>query len=101
MNDINALWFHEGKYHMFYQWGKTKRDCGYTSSDDLLHWNDHGLALIGKESQARPHGGKQNVSGEEALLPVDSYAVNWVQRRPVCFVNRTKSENGVYYIFLR
>lgn len=65
MNDINALWYLDGKYHMLYQWGKTHRDCGYATTHDLLHWNDHGLALIGKSSDARAAGAKQNVSGDQ------------------------------------
>lgn len=65
MNDINALWYVDGTYHMIYQWGKKSRDGGYASSTDLLHWNDHGLALIGKSSHAREDGAKQNVSGDQ------------------------------------
>ena len=65
MNDINALWYVDGIYHMTYQWGTNKRDAGYTSSTDLLHWNDHGLALIGRSSHARDAGAKQNVSGNQ------------------------------------
>lgn len=65
MNDINALWYLDGKYHMIYQWGTKNRDGGYASSDDLLHWNDHGLALIGKSSHALTAGAKPNVSGDQ------------------------------------
>ena len=65
MNDINALWYLDGTYHMIYQWGTKKRDGGYASSTDLLHWKDHGLALIGKNSHAREVGAKQNVSGDQ------------------------------------
>jgi fructan beta-fructosidase len=65
MNDINALWYLDGTYHMIYQWGKRKRDGGYASSSDLLHWNDHGLALVGKSTHAREAGAKQNVSGDQ------------------------------------
>ena len=46
MNDINALMYHDGKYHMVYQWGKRIRHGGYASSKDLLHWTDEGVALI-------------------------------------------------------
>lgn len=65
MNDINALWYLDGIYHMIYQWGTKKRDGGYASSTDLLHWNDHGLALIGMSSHAGEVGAKQNVSGDQ------------------------------------
>ncbi|MBT3200189.1 MAG: glycoside hydrolase family 32 protein [Phycisphaerales bacterium] len=46
MNDINALMYHDGKYHMIYQWGKKIRHGGYATSKDLIHWNDEGVALI-------------------------------------------------------
>ena len=36
MNDINALMYHDGKYHMIYQWGKKIRHGGYATSKDLL-----------------------------------------------------------------
>ena len=65
MNDINALWYLDGNYHMIYQWGTKKRDGAYASSTDLLHWNDHGLALIGKSSHAGEAGAQQNVSGDQ------------------------------------
>ena len=36
MNDVNALMYHDGKYHMIYQWGKKIRHGGYATSKDLL-----------------------------------------------------------------
>ena len=50
MNDINALWYVDGIYHMTYQWGTNKRDGGYTSSTDLLH-----LSLIHISEPTRPY----------------------------------------------
>ncbi|MCG8450666.1 MAG: hypothetical protein MI725_13940 [Pirellulales bacterium] len=38
--------YYDGKYHMIYQWGETKRHGGYATSRDLLHWVDRGVALI-------------------------------------------------------
>jgi len=46
MNDINALMYHDGKYHMIYQWGKRIRHGGYATTTDLLHWTDEGVALV-------------------------------------------------------
>ena len=46
MNDVNALMYHDGKYHMIYQWGKKIRHGGYATSEDLLHWTDEGVALV-------------------------------------------------------
>jgi fructan beta-fructosidase len=64
MNDINALMYHNGKYHMIYQWGKNKRHGGYATSPDLLHWTDHGVALIPQKSFL-PKEAKRNVSGAQ------------------------------------
>jgi len=46
MNDINALVYQDGTYHMIYQWGKSIRHGGYATSKDLLHWTDEGVALV-------------------------------------------------------
>ncbi|MCC9645259.1 glycoside hydrolase family 32 protein [Rhodopirellula sp. JC740] len=64
MNDINALIYADGKYHMLYQWGKAIRHGGYATSPDLLHWNDRGVALIPQESFL-PAEAKRNVSGAQ------------------------------------
>ena len=34
MNDINGLVYHNGKYHMIYQWGKKIRHGGYATSPE-------------------------------------------------------------------
>jgi levanase/fructan beta-fructosidase len=64
MNDINALVYHDGKYHMIYQWGESIRHGGYATSQDLLHWTDQGVALIPQQSFL-PKGAKRNVSGAQ------------------------------------
>ncbi|GAB5516180.1 glycoside hydrolase family 32 protein [Rhodopirellula baltica] len=64
MNDINALIYADGKYHMLYQWGKAIRHGGYATSPDLLHWKDEGVALIPQESFL-PAEAKRNVSGAQ------------------------------------
>ena len=64
MNDINALMYHDGKYHMIYQWGERIRHGGYATSKDLLHWTDEGVALIPQKSFL-PKEAKRNVSGAQ------------------------------------
>ena len=64
MNDINALMYLDGKYHMIYQWGRSKRHGGYATSPDLLHWTDKGVALIPQKSFL-PKEAKRNVSGAQ------------------------------------
>ena len=63
MNDINALVYQDGVYHMLYQWGKSKRHGGYATSKDLIYWEDKGVALIPQGSHIKKLGAKPNVSG--------------------------------------
>jgi fructan beta-fructosidase len=64
MNDINALMYVDGTYHMLYQWGKKIRHGGYATSSDLLYWTDRGVALIPQESFLPP-AAQRNVSGAQ------------------------------------
>lgn len=64
MNDINALIYFDGQYHMIYQWGKKIRHGGYATSPDLLHWTDQGVALIPQKSFL-PEDAVRNVSGDQ------------------------------------
>lgn len=64
MNDINALMYHDGKYHMIYLWGKNDPHGGYATSKDLLHWTDEGVALIPQDSLL-PKEAIRNVSGSK------------------------------------
>jgi len=50
INDPNGVCFHEGRYHLYYQynpdasqWGNIH--WGHASSADLVHWVDEGIAL--------------------------------------------------------
>ena len=63
MNDINALMYHDGKYHMIYQWGKRIRHGGYATSKDLVHWTDEGVALIPQKTFLPAE--TRNVSGDQ------------------------------------
>lgn len=66
MNDINALIYHNGVYHMLYQWGRSKRHGGYATSKDLLHWVDQGVALV-PQGTFLPAEATRNVSGEQVF----------------------------------
>jgi len=64
MNDINALMYLDGTYHMIYQWGERIRHGGHATSPDLLHWTDQGVALVPQKSFL-PKEAKRNVSGAQ------------------------------------
>lgn len=55
MNDPNGLVYHQGKYHLFYQyfpedivWGPMH--WGHATSNDMVHWEHHPIALYPDEN---------------------------------------------------
>lgn len=56
MNDPNGLVFHDGRYHLFFQYNPNGSDHGYmswghASSTDLATWEEHPVALRYDEAQ--------------------------------------------------
>ena len=61
MNDPNGLFYWQGRYHLFYQfnpyrpvWGFIH--WGHASSLDLIHWEDHPLALTPTDDTGDANG---------------------------------------------
>ncbi|RWS30863.1 hypothetical protein B4U80_08054 [Leptotrombidium deliense] len=72
MNDPNGLVFHNGVYHLFYQYHPYSKEWGpmhwgHATSKDLLHWNNLPTALYPNELGAIFSGcalvDKRNVTG--------------------------------------
>jgi sucrose-6-phosphate hydrolase SacC (GH32 family) len=59
MNDPNGLVYHDGEYHLFYQYNPNKdtwgdMSWGHAVSTDLLHWTELPLALpVEKDARGR------------------------------------------------
>ena len=54
LNDPNGFIFHEGRYHLFYQWnpfecGHGPKLWGHVSSENLCDWEHHPVALFPSE----------------------------------------------------
>lgn len=72
INDPNGMIFHEGTYHMFYQYNPAGREWGnmhwgHAVSGDLLHWKEQDTALYPDDSGTMYSGSAvadtRNVSG--------------------------------------
>ena len=51
MNDPNGLAYFNGRYYVFFQWNRfaknhSYKEWGFFTSEDLLHWNFEGSALL-------------------------------------------------------
>ncbi|BDZ40150.1 hypothetical protein GCM10025863_27640 [Microbacterium suwonense] len=56
MNDPNGLLFHDGRYHLFFQYnpegiGHANMSWGHASSTDLIDWTEHPVAIPCDENE--------------------------------------------------
>lgn len=78
MNDPNGLFFHHGKYHLFYQynpfgslWGFIH--WGHASGADLIRWEDHPIALAPEEGEGDDLGSFSGCLVDDAGIPTALY----------------------------
>ena len=50
MNDPNGMFYKDGVYHLYFQWNPygsqwENMNWGHSSTRDLVHWDNHGLAI--------------------------------------------------------
>lgn len=95
MNDPNGMVYHNGVYHLFYQynpqgnsWGNMS--WGHATSEDLIHWKEQAVALTGDELGAVFSGSavidKDNTAGfgADALIAIYTSASN-VQQQSIAY----------------
>lgn len=61
VNDPNGLFYYNGTYHFFYQYNPfgvrwDNMHWGYATSQDLVHWTDHGIAFTPRPGKAAYSG---------------------------------------------
>jgi beta-fructofuranosidase len=70
MNDPNGLFYHNGTYHMYYQWDATanvagNQHWGHATSPDLYHWQNHPPAIA-------PGAPGEGIFSGSAVIDVDN-----------------------------
>lgn len=75
LNDPNGLTFYKGKYHVFFQWNRFKKDhsykeWGHFSSEDMITWDFDGSAIFPDQSYDinGVYSGSSYVIGEKLYL---------------------------------
>ena len=99
MNDPNGLIYHNGTYHLYYQWNPYSIEWdsmhwGHATSRDLLHWKDEPAAFCPEGPDTDYWSGsivfdRKNTCGrfgdEGGLVAVYTHRTNGIQEQHVAF----------------
>jgi len=83
INDANGVIYHEGQYHLFYQYDpilpdgtRSERCWGHAASKDLVHWTDWPVALWPDSPYDRKGVYSGNVMIDDEGIPTAFYTGN-------------------------
>jgi beta-fructofuranosidase len=94
MNDPNGMVYTNGLYHLFYQWNPNDTvagtpQWGHATSEDLVHWNNHGVAIASATKDEGVFSGSavldvNNTSGffDDSVKPNDRVVAIFTSNTP-------------------
>ena len=105
MNDPNGFIYYKGRYHLFYQHNPysavwANMHWGHASSEDLMHWTHHPVALAPSEPydtclRGGCYSGSSVVAGEKLIvLYTANLVTHGVQTQKQCLA---WSEDGIHF----
>ena len=99
INDPNGVIYHQGKYHLFYQFdpivdGKRSKRCwGHAVSEDLVHWVDWPVAIWPDSQYDREGVYSGNMVIDDEGVPTALYTGN-VRGHAECYGMQARSRDG-------
>ncbi|NQU20810.1 MAG: glycoside hydrolase family 32 protein [Candidatus Nealsonbacteria bacterium] len=100
INDPNGVIYHQGKYHLFYQFDpivdgrRSKRCWGHAVSDDLVHWVDWPVAIWPNSPHDRGGVYSGNMVIDDDGVPTALYTGN-VRGHAECYGMQARSHDGM------
>lgn len=100
INDPNGVIYHQGKYHLFYQFDpivngrRSKRCWGHAVSDNLVHWADWPVAIWPDSPHDREGVYSGNMVIDDDGVPTALYTGN-VRGHAECYGMQARSHDGM------